>query len=285
MIRRTRSTRPTIKKSPPYTPARLLNHRTTRSAGTAAMAAATGGGGGSREEGLTLLGFWTSPFALRARFALNLKGVPYEYVEEDLFGERGKSPLLLASNPADGGKVPVLIHGGRPVAESLVILEYIDEAFPERLPRLLPPPDDPRGRAAARFWAACVDQKLLPTWTPLYAGSTAEERAGAAREVVAVLEAFEGELGDRDFFGGDGVGLVDVALGGFLGWLRASEAMCGVRTVDPARTPRLAAWAERFGALDGVREVVPDAAPLVEYNLMKRARLGLPYLPPHQTQQ
>ncbi|KAF7057114.1 hypothetical protein CFC21_064442, partial [Triticum aestivum] len=117
----------------------------------------------------------------------------------------------------------------------------------------------------------------------LYGGSTADERAGAAREVIAVLEAFEGELGDRDFFGGGGVGLVDVALGGFIGWLRASEAMCGVRTIDPARTPRLAAWAERFGALDGVREIVPEAAPLVEYNLMKRARRGLPYLPPHQT--
>ncbi|KAI5005563.1 probable glutathione S-transferase GSTU6 [Hordeum vulgare subsp. vulgare] len=248
----------------------------------AAAAEATGGGGGGREEGLTLLGFWTSPFALRARFALNLKGIPYEYVEEDLFGERGKSQLLLASNPAHGGKVPVLIHGGRAVAESLVIVEYVDEAFPESLPRLLP--DDPHGRAAARFWAAYVDQKLLPTWIPLYGGKTAEERARAAGEVVSVLEAFEGELGDKDFFGGDGVGLVDVVLGGFVGWLRASEAMCGVRTLDPARTPRLAAWAGRFGALDGVREIVPDAAPLVEYNLMKRARRGLPYLPPHQTQ-
>ncbi|VAH74157.1 unnamed protein product [Triticum turgidum subsp. durum] len=79
------------------------------------MAEATGGGGSSTEEGLTLLGFWTSPFALRARFALNLKGVPYEYVEEDLFGERGKSQLLLASNPAHGGKI---------VPEAAPLVEY-----------------------------------------------------------------------------------------------------------------------------------------------------------------
>ncbi|KAM0883235.1 hypothetical protein ACQ4PT_031767 [Festuca glaucescens] len=249
------------------------------------MAAAEANGGSSSEgdAGVTLLGFWTSPFVLRARFALNLKGIPYTYVEEDLFGDNTKSRLLLVSNPAHGGKVPVLIHGGRPVAESMVILEYIDEAFPNHLPRLLPS-GDPHRRAAARFWAAYVDQKLLPTWIPLYGGATAEERVKAAGEVIAVLETFEGVLGEKEFFGGESVGLVDVALGGFIGWLRASEAMCGVRTIDPARTPLVAAWAERFGALDGVREIVPDVPGLVEYNLMKRARRGLPFLPPHQTQ-
>lgn len=237
---------------------------------------------GSEAAGLTLLGFWSSPFVLRARFALNLKGIPYTYVEEDLFGDGTKSRLLLASNPAHGGKVPVLVHAGRPVAESLVILEYVDEAFLDSHPRLLP--SDPHERAAARFWAAYVDQKLLPTWVPLYGGKTAEERVEAAAEVIAVLETFEGVLGEKEFFGGEKVGLVDVTLGGFIGWLRASEAMCGVRTIDPARTPLVAAWAERFGALEGVREIVPDVPRLVEYNLMKRARRGLPFLPPHQAQ-
>ncbi|KAK1662489.1 hypothetical protein QYE76_050648 [Lolium multiflorum] len=251
------------------------------------MATAEATGGSSSSEGeaaeLTLLGFWTSPYVLRARFALNLKGIPYTYVEEDLFGDNTKSQLLLASNPAHGGKVPVLIHHGKPVAESMVILEYIDEAFPDHLPRLLPS-GDPHRRAAARFWAAYVDQKLLPRWIPLYGGATVEERVKAAGEVIAVLETFEGVLGEKgEFFGGGSVGLVDVALGGFICWLRASEAMCGVRTLDPARTPLVAAWAERFGALDGVREIVPDVPALVEYNLMRRARRGLPFLPPHQT--
>uniref|UniRef100_A0ACD5VKR0 Uncharacterized protein n=1 Tax=Avena sativa TaxID=4498 RepID=A0ACD5VKR0_AVESA len=250
-----------------------------------AAAEASMGSEGEAAIGLTLLGFWTSPFVLRARFALNLKGIPYTYVEEDLFGDNTKSRLLLASNPAHGGKVPVLVHDGRPVAESLVILEYIDEAFPEHRPRLLPSGGDPHGRAAARFWAAYVEQKLLPTWVPLYGGKTTEERVKAAGEVIAVLETFEGVLGEKEFFGGESVGMVDVALGGFIGWLRASEAMCGVRTIDPARTPLMAAWAERFGALEGVREIVPDVPGLVEYNLMKRARRGLPFLPPHQLPQ
>jgi glutathione S-transferase len=52
--------------------------------------------------------------------------------------------------------------------------------------------------------------------------------------------------------------------------------MCGVRVIDPAKTPLLAAWADRFAALDGVREVIPDVHRLLEYNKMRRARRGLP---------
>ncbi|KAL6905234.1 hypothetical protein ACP4OV_002835 [Aristida adscensionis] len=234
--------------------------------------------GGEEENNLTLLGAWPSPFVIRARVALNLRGLPYRYAEEkDLFG--GKSELLLASNPVHR-KVPVLIHNGRPVCESRVIVEYVDEAFPAASgPRLLPA--DPYDRAVARFWAAFVDDKLLSTWIPVYGGRTGGERADAARRVVEVLETLERAFeecsgGGKPFFGGDGAGFVDVVLGGFLGWLRASEAMCGVKALDAERTPLLAAWGERFGALDGVREVIPGVERLVEYNKMRRARLGLP---------
>ncbi|KQJ97556.1 hypothetical protein BRADI_3g31827v3 [Brachypodium distachyon] len=243
------------------------------------------GAEGNKPE-LTLLGYWSSPFAMRARIALNLKRLPYEYIEEvGLFD--GKSDLLLASNPVKK-KIPVLIHNGNPIPESQIIVQYLDEAFPDTTPRFLPD-SDKHARAAARFWAAYVDDVLLAAWGPVYAGRTREERAEAALRAVAAMETLELAFVEcskgEAFFGGDGVGLVDIVLGGFLGWLDSSEAMCGVKVVDAAKTPLLAAWAERFRALDGVSEVIPGVERLVEYSLMRRARLGLPLLPPVELEQ
>ena len=103
-------------------------------------------------EDLKLLGLVVSPFAIRVRMALGIKGVSYEYVEEDMFN---KSDLLLASNPVHK-KVPVLIHNGKPICESLVILQYVDELFAGR--SILP--TDSYERATARFWAAYAGDKV-----------------------------------------------------------------------------------------------------------------------------
>ena len=103
-------------------------------------------------EEIILLDVWSSMFDMRVRIALAEKGLKYEYREEDL---SNKSPLLLEMNPVHK-KITVLIHNGKPICESLIIVEYIDEVWKDRSPLL---PSDPYQRAQARFWADFVNKK------------------------------------------------------------------------------------------------------------------------------
>ncbi|XP_022775614.1 glutathione S-transferase U9-like [Durio zibethinus] len=105
------------------------------------------------ENKVILHGTWASPFSKRVELALKLKGIPFGYVEEDL---QNKSPQLLHYNPVHK-KIPVLDHNGKPIAESLVILEYIDETWKNR-PHLLP--EDPYKRSKVRFWTSFVQQQV-----------------------------------------------------------------------------------------------------------------------------
>ena len=102
---------------------------------------------------IILLDSWPSMFGMRVRSALAEKGLKYEYREEDL---RNKSSLLLEMNPVHK-KIPVLIHNGKPICESTIIVQYIDEVWKDKSPLL---PTDPYQRAQARFWADYVDKKV-----------------------------------------------------------------------------------------------------------------------------
>ncbi|EFJ28443.1 hypothetical protein SELMODRAFT_16302, partial [Selaginella moellendorffii] len=102
-----------------------------------------------------LLYVFPSPFVLRVVLVLELKGITYEIIPDDLFN---KSSLLLQLNPLYK-KFPVLIHKGQPICDSRNIIEYLDEAFPHT-PAVLP--RDPLARSRERFLAEFVENKVSP---------------------------------------------------------------------------------------------------------------------------
>ena len=106
-------------------------------------------------EEVKLLKTWSSPFGLRIVWALKLKGIQYDSIDEDL---PNKSPLLVQCNPVYK-KIPVLIHNGKSISESLVILEYIEDTWNHN-PLL---PQDPYHKATSRFWVKFGDDKVNKT--------------------------------------------------------------------------------------------------------------------------
>lgn len=218
---------------------------------------------GETKKGLVLLDFWVSPFGQRCRIALAEKGIAYEYSEQELLGG-AKSDILLRSNPVHK-KIPVLLHDGRPVCESLVILEYLEEAFPEASPRLLP--DAAYARAQARFWAAYSD-KVYEAGTRLWK-LRGDARAQARAEIVQVVRNLDGELGDKAFFGGEAFGFVDVALVPFVPWLPSYERYGDFSVAEIA--PRLAAWARRCAQRESVARTLHPPEKVDEFiNLLKK---------------
>ncbi|KAK9930344.1 hypothetical protein M0R45_027383 [Rubus argutus] len=208
-------------------------------------------------ETVELLGHWASPSALRVKWTLKLKEIEYEYVEEDL---ANKSPLHLEYNPVHK-KIPVLVHGGKPLAESLVILEYLDETW-KRNPIL---PDDPYERAQARFWARFVDDKCAPSILSAFT-KKGEEKEKAGKEARENLKILESGLGKKQFFGGESIGFVDIAAGWIGLWARMVEEIADVNIIDTETMPLLDAWFRRVLQVPILKECLPPQDRLLEHN-------------------
>ncbi|KAK7271206.1 hypothetical protein RJT34_26913 [Clitoria ternatea] len=192
----------------------------------------------------------------RIEWALRIKGVEYEYIIEDL---ANKSALLLESNPVHK-KVPVLLHNGKPIAESLVILEYIDETWKEN-PLL---PLHPYERALARFWAKFIDEKcVLGVW-----GATVAEGEEKVKAIDAALESLaflEKQIEGKKYFGGDKIGYLDIVAGWICHWLIVLEELGEMKLINVERFPSLHEWGQNFLQISPIKDCIPPKETVAQY--------------------
>ena len=206
----------------------------------------------------------------KVRLALYEKGVPFESRLLDLQKFEQHAPDYLALNP--NGVVPTLVHRGRPVIESSIIIEYVDDAFPETPLR----PADPFARARMRLWTRFSDEVAYkavyaPTWeilskrasdafaedklqavlariptkerrdrweTVAREGFTEAEMRDAYDKMRLCLDRIETTLTDGPWLAGDDYSLADIAMIPFIDRIRNLRP----EFMPAERYPRLVAW-------------------------------------------
>ncbi|KAG5225010.1 tau class glutathione transferase [Salix suchowensis] len=217
------------------------------------------------EDRVILLDFWSSSWAMRVKVALAEKGIVYESMEQNLID---KSPLLLEMNPVHK-MIPVLIHNGKPICESLNIVQYIDEVWKEKPPLL---PSDSYQRSQARFWADYIDKKIYNNAKKLWK-EKGEKQEEVKREFIEGLKTLEGELGDNLYFGGESFGFVDVVLVPVTSWFHSLE-ICGKFSIE-AECPKITAWIERCMEKESVSTSLPDPRKIHDFVLLLKQKMGI----------
>jgi len=167
------------------------------------------------------------PYCARVRIAFAEKGIAYEPVEIDL---SNRPAWLYEKNPA--GRVPVLEEDTFVLPESVVIMEYLEERYPE--PALLPA--DPAARALERLQVLRFDDEL-------------------GRDYYAFRRGDDNALLERlDAFDPPPYGFAAIA---YLPWLLRARDMLGVEL--PAR---LESWLSEVSERPAVREELAVLAAL-----------------------
>jgi glutathione S-transferase len=176
------------------------------------------------------------PYAARARITLAEKGIAYDAVEIDL---QDRPAWLYEKNPL--GRVPVYEEDeGLVLPESEVIMEYLEERFPE--PALWP--SDPAERALGRLWLQRFDDRLGDAYYAARRGDGREQLDAKLAELDRTLEA-------QQYLTGREYGLADI---GYVPWI-----LRGLERFELELPLAVAEWLGRLSARPAIaaeRELV-----------------------------
>ena len=214
---------------------------------------------------LKLYSYWRSSAAYRVRIALNLKELEYELIPVHLVRDGGeqRTPEYRLMNPQ--GLVPILTDGERVFRQSMAIIEYLDEAYPD-VPLM---PSEIRARARVRSLAQLIACDVHPLnnlrvlqYLENQLGVPEEQRKEWYRHwVEAGLQAFENLLEDSpttgEFCEGDDPTLADLCM--------VPQVYNAIRFECPLRPyPQIRRIYANCMAVEAFHEATPERQPDAE---------------------
>lgn len=195
-----------------------------------------------------------SSYAQKVKIALREKGLAFTVETPAGLGAGAGAGTFAAASPRN--EVPALIDGTARIFDSTIILEYLEDKFPN--PHLLPV--DPMARAEARMIEDVCDTLYEAinwglgeiNWFKRAEGAKAEElKATAARQTAELQVWLTEKLGGREFFNGDSFGWADLSVAPYLN----RSFHYGLGTPDGSA---LAQWRDRIRQRPSVAETFKE---------------------------
>lgn len=241
---------------------------------------------------LVLHNYWSSVCSQKVRLCLAEKRLPYENRHVNLFEFEHWRPDYVKLNPK--GVVPTLDHDGRIIIESNVIIEYLEDVFPQIKLR----PDDAFTTAQMRIWifnseeiahtyvntcshnprhaarlakkpytpeelkaiaAKCPSPMIAGRFLHRQAHGVSEGEENAAYEALDyLLDLMEKALAPGPWIVGKDYSLADVAMAPYINRI---EVLKRPEMLSAARRPRVADWWQRVQARSAFKEAFSVANP------------------------
>ncbi|EON61447.1 glutathione S-transferase [Coniosporium apollinis CBS 100218] len=198
----------------------------------------------SKENDLKLYGSCFCPFVQRVWISLEVKQIPYQYIEVDPYK---KPDLLLQINPR--GLVPALRHGDWGCYESTVLMEYLEDLSEGQ--SLLPP--QPKTRAHSRLWSDHINRHIIPSFYRFLQEQDQQKQVTLADELKTEI----GKIVDvadptGPFFLGAGISFVDIQMAPWV--VRLNRVLKPYRGwPEPEPDSRWAKWVKAIEENEHVR--------------------------------
>ncbi|CAM6128335.1 unnamed protein product [Calypogeia fissa] len=214
------------------------------------------------DAAVTVYTFPHSWYAQRVRIALEEKGIAYTPIDVD-FANRPQG--LLDANPIYK-KIPTIVHNGKPVPESLIIMEYLEDEWSTQVPLL---PKDAYERSQVRFWADYIYKSADKLIDAARSVPGSPEQKTAQEASVNFLRTLESAMTsfskDGPFFTGATFGYLDVVVTPFPNVLMLAEKLGGVPVPGADELPRLYKCMETCAARPSYKAVIPSKEEALQF--------------------